>query len=134
MIICYDETGRIGLTVNDPMPKGTIDHYTATGRLFIVHDDPVPSEFYFTYYVDPVTRTLTERPVIVGPLSVTISADDEDAFGLTGLPQPCTVSVDDVPYEVDDGMFEFTTPMAADYTVKIDQWPYMPFIVEVSAQ
>lgn len=68
----------------------------------------------FTYYILNGTPTLKAvmSPVVVGS---TISE----------LPIPCTVYVDSTLYQVDDGVFEFSSPLPGPYKCIISAVPYL---------
>jgi hypothetical protein len=87
-----------------------------------------------TYYFDFVTETFIARPEMgVTPNKLTIFADGEDLFILTGLPTPCTVTVDNT-YEIDDGEFGFPTTIPGTYKVKVESFPYITKEWEVVAE
>lgn len=62
-----------------------------------------------------------------------IVADDLDEAVIADLPDPITVTVDGVAYEVTGGSLAITSPMPATYNIEIDHWPYLPFSTEVTA-
>lgn len=84
---------------------------------------------------------LLDRPVLAVALDRTaILADGEDAATLTGLPDPCTVTVDaEDPtvetsvHEVAGGGFLFAAETPGTYAVTIDRFPFLPFRVLVTA-
>jgi hypothetical protein len=88
-----------------------------------------------TYYFDFYTETFVARPEMgVTPNKLTIFADGEDLFILTGLPTPCTVTVDNNTYEIDDGEFGFPTTIPGTYKVKVESFPYITKEWEVVAE
>lgn len=68
----------------------------------------------FTYYIPNgvPTQKAVMSPVVSGQ---TISE----------LPIPCTVYVDGTLYEVDDGVFEFSSPLPGPYKCIISAVPYL---------
>lgn len=86
-----------------------------------------------THYHDLI-NTIRVRPAITAePNKTTITADGTDIFILTGLPIPCTITVDESEYQVGDGEFGFPTTLAGTYTVKASQFPYIDKSWEVIA-
>lgn len=83
-----------------------------------------------THYV--LDGEIVDRPTF--SISKTeIVADDVDEAVIANLPDPVTITVDGVPYEVAGGTLAITSPMPAAYKIEIDHWPYRPFKVEVVA-
>lgn len=79
--------------------------------------------------------TLKRRPVL--PIAIdkrVIAADDADAAAVSGLPDPCTVWIDDAPHAVTGGTLALTSPMPAVYRLRVDQWPAMPFEADIRAE
>jgi hypothetical protein len=88
-----------------------------------------------TYYFDFVTETFIARPEApTEPNKLTIIANGDDLFILTGLPIPCTVTVDNNTYEIDDGEFGFPTTISGIYKVKVESFPYITKEWEVIAE
>lgn len=82
--------------------------------------------------MDPEPR-LEPRPSLAFD-KTSIVADGEDTATLTGLPDPCTVIVDDEAYEVTGGTLEIASDMPAVYRIEIeDPFPYLPFVAEITA-
>lgn len=86
-----------------------------------------------THYVDVGTGEILERPVITLHDDATIKADGKDSMTVTGLPKPIVVKVDDVEYEITDGKIVFATMDVGTYQFVIDQWPYVPWTMKVTA-
>jgi hypothetical protein len=55
----------------------------------------------------------------------------DGGFVVSGLPVPCVVAVDGTAYTVDDGAFEFETPIRSTFKITIDSWPYRTWRGEV---
>ena len=51
---------------------------------------------------------------------------------ISNLPIPCTVLVDFVTYQVDDGVFEFSSPLPGPYKCIISAVPYLTTEVTLS--
>lgn len=80
-----------------------------------------------------VDEQLVPRPTLAFD-KTTILADDQDKATLTGLPDPCTVLVDDTPYEVTGGTLEITSDMPATYEIEIeDPFPAQYFKATIHA-
>lgn len=80
-----------------------------------------------------VDEQLVPRPILAFD-KTTILADDQDKATLTGLPDPCTVLVDDTPYEVTGGTLEITSDMPATYEIEIeDPFPAQHFKATIHA-
>lgn len=90
----------------------------------ITHD-----QHYFDIQADEVKLKPTIPPVD----DTTIKADGSDTVTVTGLPKPIVVKVDETEYEIKDGKIVFATTDAGVYNFIIDQWPYMPWTMKVTA-
>lgn len=66
------------------------------------------------------------RPPMPATLDkTTITADDTDEATLTGLPDPCTVTIDETTHKVTGGSLTITSPMPATYNITCRAWPYL---------
>lgn len=82
-----------------------------------------------------------ERPAMQARADRTaVAADGVDEATLTGLPDPCTITVDaDDPdtetsvHEVAGGGFVFAAETPGTYSVTVDHWPFLPWRVEFTA-
>ncbi len=83
------------------------------------------------YLVDGVVCRRPNLEAIVNKTS--IAADDADEAVISGLPDPITIKIDGEIYEVEGGSLTITSPMPAAYRIEVDQWPYMPWGVEIVA-
>lgn len=82
----------------------------------------------FNYY------TITSFPANHAQIDkITIVADSTDTATITGLPTPCTITVDGASYEVTDGVFEFTVDISGTYKIKAEAFPYLPKEWEITA-
>jgi hypothetical protein len=91
-------------------------------RRILKHGPVDSSEFYVTD-----KSIVTERPAL--DPAITAGAG---GFCISGLPVPSTVTVDGTEYTVDDGAFEFETPIHATFKLTIDSWPYRTWRGEVT--
>lgn len=132
MIIEYDADGR-PFHVIGTYAKTMAAILTAQGKTFLeLSTPPMFSPLTDGYVVDGALR---QRPSLdVGLSKNAIRADGVDAAVLTGLPVPCSVFIDDIAYPVDDGELVITSPMAATYALRIDQWPYFPWSGAITAE
>lgn len=88
-----------------------------------------------TQYVHVGTGVVVGKQPIYASISKTeIRADGADAVTVSGLPVPCTVTVERAVYEVDDGVFEFTVDQPGDYPIRIDALHRLPKQLTVTAQ
>lgn len=75
---------------------------------------------------------ITSRPTFTFDREA-IVADGIDEAILDDLPDPVSVTVDGVLYEVTGGSLKITSIMKATYVVEIDHFPWMPFKAEIIA-
>jgi len=84
------------------------------------------------YYIAEFTAC--PRPIINTDVSKNVlSADGIDSVVISSLPWPCTVTVDNISYSVQDSIFEFTTNLPGTYKVRVEAFPYLPKEWEVTA-
>ena len=83
-------------------------------------------EYDDSYYMDGSGKVL-KRPTFTPKVEGFVCG-----FTLSGLPVPSTVTVDGTGYTVDDGAFEFETPIHATFKITIDSWPYRTWRGEVT--
>lgn len=161
MLIHHDEKGFIDLIQSDPGPEALANLMAMGGYidiqgvelppepLFNAKGEPIldndgeqivasrgtefPELSPWVNYVDVKTGEVKERPVIPLHDDVTITANGADRFTLEGLPRPIVVKVDGVEYEITDGKIVFSTKEAGTYRFTIDQWPYVPWSMKVTA-
>lgn len=48
-----------------------------------------------------------------------------------GLPEPCTVTLEEETYAVDDGELDLSGATAGEYSLRIDAFPYLPHTLKV---
>lgn len=120
--VVYDGDGRIhavGHCSADAVEKQTAGNLKLRVMVGTAH--------HRNDYVDVKHRTVKPRPVLAGFDKTEIVADGKDYATLRGLPIPCTVYVDGVPFVIEAGVMTLSSKYRATYTVEIDQFPYMPF-------
>jgi hypothetical protein len=77
--------------------------------------------------------SITVRPELGELSKTTIDADGVDEAVITGLPKPCTVTIDGEATEVTDGELAFTADTPGQYELVIDQFPYQRWTRTVTA-
>lgn len=120
-MIEYNDRGEIigFLTFSDY--SGGADWYRQNRRV-VEHEHVSASEYYVTDDDSVIKRPVLEPTITSG----------SDGFTLSGLPVPCVVTVDGETYTVDDGVFEFETPIRSTFKITIDSWPYRTWRGEVT--
>lgn len=109
----FDEQGRYFQNASS-----TSGIYPSTSRFRV-------GEYDDSYYMDGPGKVL-KRPTFTPKVESFVGG-----FTLSMLPVPSTVTVDGETYEVDDGVFEFETPIRSTFKVTIDAWPYRTWRGEV---
>lgn len=110
----FDEQGRV-CAVN----KNSVGYTPGSSKWAI-------GEYDDSYYMTDAEKVV-KRPVL--DPATTAGAG---GFCISGLPVPSTVTVDGTGYTVDDGAFEFETPIHATFNITIDSWPYRTWRGEVT--
>lgn len=54
-----------------------------------------------------------------------------DPYTISGLPIPCTATIDKVPYEITDGDIEITFDLSGNHVVQLEAFPYLSVTIEV---
>lgn len=97
----------------------------------LLRDHKDPNAFYY----DENANEFVERAVLSFD-KTEINADDTDTATLDGLPDPCTVLIDDEEYEVSGGKLELTADVPATYQVHVrdrDAFPAQELKAEITA-
>ena len=77
-----------------------------------------------TQYV--LNKVITDRPANPTVLDKAKIAVDGEEATISGLPEPCIVSIDDVAYEVPDGVLVFDLDQLGAYKIEVsDCFPYL---------
>ncbi|MFM2045237.1 MAG: hypothetical protein RLY86_3813 [Pseudomonadota bacterium] len=77
--------------------------------------------------------TVTPRPVLPDFDKTAILADGIDTATLSGLPDPCTVTVNGQDHSVTGGVLELDADHPGTYRVEIRHFPYRDFVQEITA-
>ena len=83
---------------------------------------PVPEEMPIEEHYITDSDELKERP----RMALTVSG----AF-ISGIPAPCTCTVNGHAYEVGEDTMEFESPCPGKYELKFEKWPYISEVVTV---
>lgn len=131
-LIAYRENGQIIYAVDEPAPEnyGKIfaEQGLKTGRCHRLET----SDLLAVYVAD---GAVTKRPSIVATVTkASIAADGKDKAVISRLPRPCTILIDGVPVTRKGGALTLTSDMPGDYRISVDQWPYLPWSVEIVAR
>lgn len=121
-------TGRIVRVVTGP--ANIIDQQAQTGEGYAAGTANT-----LTQYVNTAKRRVENRPKISATVSKsTIVADGADIASISGLPQPCTVTLEGQIYRVEDGTLSLTTDIPGSFLLTVQAWPYLDaeFTVEAS--
>ena len=62
-----------------------------------------------------------------------IAADGVETITLSALPVPCRVDVDGERYDVEDGIFEWGTRRAGEYSLRVTAFPFLDWEGTVTA-
>jgi len=85
-----------------------------------------------TQYV--VGTNMCPRPEITAVIDKTeIQANDSDTATISGLPIPCTATLDGVDTIITDGVILFKIDFPGTYQIIITSFPYIPKTFEVTA-
>lgn len=77
---------------------------------------------------------IVERPRLNSKDGVLqIKADGIDSISFDKIPVGSTVTLDDQLYEINDGVFVFTTEKQGRYVLKFDVFPFLDEIIEIEA-
>lgn len=77
------------------------------------------------YYYDRATESITLRPAMAVVATGNV---------LTGLPAHCIVECNRAAYNVDDGIFEYETPLNGRYHVRVTAFPYLDWEGEITVE
>ncbi len=135
MIVIHTEEGRIVQTLAGIVDPEVLDALDQRGVLYAdvaFEQDGNLHELFGLHCV--VEGELALRPALAPSMSAAeIRADGKDKAVIKGLPKPCTVMVDGQPVERKGGTLTLTADVPATYRVAVDQWPYLPWSVEIVA-
>lgn len=132
--IVHDADGRITQTVEGEVDETFPERVAALGGTAaqVPLQDIFDRRVHEIYFRD---GEVVRRPIIdAAPSKLQISADGVDTSVIDGLPRPCEVVVNGEAYTIDDGRLDLTSDMPADYEIRIDHWPFMPWSATVAAR
>lgn len=76
---------------------------------------------------------VTPRPTLPAFNRTSILANGTDTATLSGLPDPCAVTVNGVAHSIVGGTLELDADYPGTYRVEIRQFPYRDFVQEITA-
>jgi hypothetical protein len=131
LFLCEEEMVDINFAIR-------VDQYGGTDHDSIDAAADPDKNYVATLSGEP---TVVDRPPLgVGLDKTAIAADGEDYATLTGLPDPCTIIIDDpdptvetTTHTVAGGGFEFEAATPGVYTIEIRRFPFLPLKVEITA-
>lgn len=122
--IIFDAAGKI-------TQKGTVqdkDCVTAPdGHTKIEFEDQLSVDFNDDYFDG---FNVVKRPAFPAKVTSLISKINETIV-ISDIPSPSKVKIDGVEYDVLDGSIILTSDVAAKYTIEAEQWPYLPWSIDV---
>jgi hypothetical protein len=74
-----------------------------------------------------------EHGYIIPEGATEVRADGKDFIPISGLPDPTTIYVDDVPYVVEGGRLDFASDAPGTYRLRIG-WPCQDWTAEIVAK
>ena len=127
--ISYDlATGRILSQISCPAYA-----YTANARP-IVGVEYLQTSVLNCNSVYVLDGAIVERPRLNSKDGVLqIKADGIDSISFDKIPVGSTVTLDDQLYEINDGVFVFTTEKQGRYVLEFDAFPFLDEIIEIEA-
>lgn len=94
----------------------------------------------YVQVIDGVAEVIDKPELVVAIDKTEILADGEDFATLTDLPDPCEIIVDDpdptvetTTTQVFGGGFEFAAETPGVYTLEVRRFPFLPWLVEITA-
>ena len=110
IFIEYDNEGVI--LCNTQCDDEFYQFLLSTGKRFI--ESSVECT-YETHYVDVKNKKLKQRPQQPTQLN---------NLTLTQVPYPCTIYINETPYECDSDTIELEFDQPTTYTIRVEAWPY----------
>jgi hypothetical protein len=128
-LFIHDDDGRINQGLSGAMSPEDLDSLRARGLRFVVV--PEGTSMVTNYVVD---GELVARPAADIRITKTeLPANKRARATITGLPDPCTLSIDGEPIAVTGGRLELTADMPGTYSIVFDEFPFMPWSAEIAA-
>ena len=116
-----DETGQI-------IEYGSLSPYTFLHRIDPAYVyDPVgvaPA----THYVAPATHYVADGVVRERPAMVL----QRQGQTLSGLPDPCSITINDQSYTVTGGQVELDFPQPGQYHIQLSAWPWQTVQLDIT--
>jgi len=101
--------------------------------VWLLDDPKVGQELDAVHFDGTAVQRRVTLPI--GVSKAMIAADDIDEAVITGIPEGATVTVDGVALDgFIGGDLVLTSATPASYAVRVEQWPFLPFEVEIVAQ
>ncbi|QPC87426.1 hypothetical protein GA830_12235 [Mesorhizobium sp. NBSH29] len=102
---------------------------------FVVVEGECPPDIHSHWYCDLESGELARRPEIAATISSSvIAADGVAECIIAGLPDPVTLTMDGVEHVIEGGEITITASTPGVFRLAIDQWPYLPWETEITAQ
>lgn len=163
MLVEYNENGRIGHIVMDPVPEGVAETLTEKGIRFLnlpvlalpdipavhpISGEPIldeetgeqiwAPEGYTQAQVDPVNdyvfdEAITPRPSFDAPDLVEIIANGVDEKVVENLPENASLIIDGEPHALEGTTLTLSSDMPAEYTILVQKFPYFERTIKVIA-
>ncbi|MDQ0454666.1 hypothetical protein [Rhizobium paknamense] len=128
MIVCHTN-GTIFNVLSDPIPEGMAEHLSQQGISFIEVESTESAQHVCAHYhvFEGCLNPLQEMDL---PAAITLQPGGTTVFD--GLPDPCTVAIDDEAQTVSGGHLEFEAADAGTYLLVFTASGYRPRTVEVT--
>ena len=116
-MVCHDGDGQIGDIFSGFREAVALD----VGETLAVEVEENAGE------ISPEEQYVANGEIVERPrMALTVSG----AF-ISGIPAPCTCTVNGHAYEVDEDSMEFESPCPGKYELKFEKWPYISEVVTI---
>ncbi|QWY83361.1 hypothetical protein [Rhizobium phage RHph_X3_2] len=88
-----------------------------------------PADLDLGHYVSE--GSITQRPQFDIPDELELAVGESKDYA---IPNPCKITFDGVEHVVTDGVLGIDGEMPAEYTLTLEQWPYLPHTLKVIVQ
>ena len=122
------ETGRINYTLQ-MSPDGIEEIIEKFGEHLAEGDGGWQTHYVDIYTSPPVVRE--KQPQATRQDKTELYSGGKDFMILSALPVPCVLKIGGKRYEVDDGVFEWATLRAGDYSIEVEAVPFLTWKGEV---
>ena len=96
-------------------------------------EPPEQTVTHRAFWVDDTWSLVQVTPFPLTINSTTVLANNLDTITLEDLPIPCTVTVANTVYEVDDGTLEISFDTPGEYQITVSAFPYLDKTFTVEA-